>query len=63
MPSFEDFTKLKFMYLQNNSFLVLNYLPFVLQQIQVDGNPLICVKNKPPLVEDQLSEYPLCPPD
>jgi hypothetical protein len=63
MPSFEDFTKLKFMYLQNNSFLVLNYLPFVLQQIQVSGNPLICVKNKPPLVEDQLSEYPLCPPD
>lgn len=63
MPSFEDFTSLKEIRLELNSFLVLNYLPFALEQIYVSGNPLICVKNKPLLVEDQLSEYPICPPD
>lgn len=61
MPSLEDFINLKTVDLQSNSFLVLNYLPFALETLYVGGNPLICVKNKPPLVEDQLAEYIICP--
>ncbi len=61
MPSLYDFTNLNEIYLGYNALLQLDSLPFALQYIQVDGNPLICVKNKPPLVADQLSQYDICP--
>ncbi len=61
MPSLYDFTNLDNMNLSYNSLLKLDSLPFALQQIQVDANPIICVENKPPLVVDELSEYPICP--
>ncbi len=61
MPSLYDFTNLDNLYLHNNQLLKIDSLPFALQNIGLDGNPIICVENKPPLVEDQLADYDICP--
>ncbi len=61
MPSLYDLINLDILSLSNNALFQLDSVPFALQHIQVEGNPLICVKNKPPLVADQLSQYDICP--
>ncbi|MDH3651633.1 MAG: hypothetical protein OEQ53_18260 [Saprospiraceae bacterium] len=61
MPSLYDFVNMDHLDLSNNALLKLDSIPFALQTIQVQGNPLICVENKPPLVADQLAEFEICP--
>lgn len=61
MPSLYNMTSLKTIYLDDNQLLVIDSLPFATQNLSLYGNPIICVKNKPPLVETQMSEYEICP--
>lgn len=61
LPSLEAFNNLKILNLNSNALLKITKLPFMLQEINLYGNPIICVENKPPLVEDQLAEYEICP--
>ena len=61
MPSLADCPTLKKFYLKESRVLKLEELPINLEEINIEGNPILCVENKPPLVVDQLSEYDLCP--
>lgn len=61
MPSLYDFTNLTHIGLSTNELLVLDSLPFATQWLNVSDNPIICVKNKPPLVAAQLTEFQICP--
>ncbi|MBK8505898.1 MAG: hypothetical protein IPL46_29120 [Saprospiraceae bacterium] len=61
MPSFADFTMLKSLSLRENNLFKLNLLPTSLESIDIVGNPILCVENKPAGVADQLAEYDICP--
>ena len=61
MPSLTDFSSLTYLTLFENSLFILDSIPNSLHSVSLQGNPIICVKNKPPLVADQLSQYDICP--
>ena len=61
MPSLRAFSSLTYLTMRENSLFVLDSVPDSLHGVSIQGNPIICVKNKPPLVADQLSQYDICP--
>lgn len=62
MPSIIDFNNLKNLVLSGNELVILDYLPLGLESLNITGNPILCVKNKPPLLDPSvLAPYPICP--
>jgi len=61
IPDLSSLNNLSSIDLGDNAILKLPMLPDNLSGINLSGNPLICVTNKPPGVANALSQYPICP--